>query len=1293
LNFKNLKSLPGLILAVTTLSFILLYGVYEKSYDRLHENYSRIFRAEGKLVLNEDQDQFQAMSPIPLAPTLVKELPEIEQAVRISRPYSKALLSVEDKLVFSESQGIWADNSLFEVFSFPFLKGDKLTALAQPLSIVLTETLASKCFPGEDPLGKSVKINQTYDYRITGVIRDIPENSHLRFNFVVSSDFSGTLVGSWDASTVFTYVLLDKPGSAAQLKTRLRSFLKDHGALSNKEVYLKQISDIHLGADIYFEFSHNNDRRTVNLFFLTAMLIMLIVCLSLLSTAISDPLVRSLAENQEEGKKFPRFEQLKPLYSNALFLALITVICSFILTIVLLPEFGTLINRKLTFSSINILWLLFELLLVLLLVVLIYALLPVYVVSSYLNIKRRSSENRILGLSTLIRRISRVFQLGALFIFIVVFWTAFKRVDRLEDVKYGIDKENIIILDFSYLSREDMGKCQTLKNELLNNPGVLDVSFSLTLPFKIHGTSAIGLDGVRSEDRIMVNVNMVNLDFFDTYGLELAQGDVAELNNAEGAQWRCLINEAAARNLEIVFAIKESENLLGKRLVFGPGNRPVISGIVKDFPFSYLKNGIKPLVLIYQQNNQFIYPKMSLRLYSGDKINTLNFIKNRFNVLFRGDAFDFKFFKDDYSRMYQDEKILRNMFAFFTAIALLIILLGLLSSGLIKRLWNTKYKQQSGLAAVAHLYRWGIWIILYFYLLVKIEPELFYYGFGRIMELPFFSRGGAFLKASLSYPGGMVDYINGFLAQGFYYPWLGALIIVLSAWLFYCSALRLFKLAGTVVPEFFSLIPVLLYIVIYNRYGFALSLGIALVLALIFILGYERAAPVNFWGRMIFFTVCVTFLFYFAAGASLIFAVLVVLFEVFKRKKYLLAGTELLFALMVPYLSYLFIFDHMLEDIYLHLLPFHPDQLSNEYILIAQILFLFFPGAILASFLWKRFGKTKPLKIKRAFSYVGIVLLCAVTLGTSFDRNKKSLFSIISFSHLGLWPQVLDQARKLPSNIYNAYSNYQTNYALYYTGRMLDDFFSYVQQLDSIVMVPWGTERYITRVVSMSDTSEKLGALNIAENLNLELMEVTGDSPFYRWRLAHINIAKEQPETARVFLQALQRDLIYGARAAEMLQRLKKDPSLGRNDEVRYLRAQKLNQDFANIDVENLYLELLRSNKYNKMAFEYLMAYYLMTRQVDKIADNIENFRYFGYEKLPRHLEEALCIHALNTSSDFPLQGWQISQETRERFSVFSDIMSSQQIQDKEAELINFSREYGGNYFLYYSFEVTGVMR
>jgi len=105
------------------------------------------------------------------------------------------------------------------------------------------------------------------------------------------------------------------------------------------------------------------------------------------------------------------------------------------------------------------------------------------------------------------------------------------------------------------------------------------------------------------------------------------------------------------------------------------------------------------------------------------------------------------------------------------------------------------------------------------------------------------------------------------------------------------------------------------------------------------------------------------------------------------------------------------------------------------------------------------------------------------------------------------------------------------------------------------------------------------------------------------------------------------------------------------------------------------------------------MAYYLMTRQVDKIADNIENFRYFGYEKLPRHLEEALCIHALNTSSDFPLQGWQISQETRERFSVFSDIMSSQQIQDKEAELINFSREYGGNYFLYYSFEVTGVMR
>lgn len=1293
MSFKNLKSLPGLVLAVTTLGFILLYGLYENSYDRLHANYDRIYRAEGKLILNEDQDQFQATSPIPLGPTLVNEVPEILQAVRISRPYSKALLSVEDRLVFSDTKGIWADNTLFEVFSFPFIKGDRQNALTRPLSIVLTETLAAKCFPEEDPLGKFIKINQTYEYKVSGVIKDVPENSHLNFSFIVSSDFSGTLVGNWDASTVFTYVLLDKSGSAAQLHSRLRSFLKDHGALSNKEVYLKPISEIHLGADIYFEFSHNNDRKTVNLFFLTSLLLMVIVCLSLLSSAISDPLVRSLAENQGENKKSNRFKQLKPLYINALLLAMSTVFCALILTIILLPEFGRLVNRELSISSGNIFWLILALLLVMTLIVFTYALLPVYVVSSYLKIKRRASEDRIIGLSTLMRRISRVFQLGALFIFIVVFWTAYTRIDRLENEKYGIDKDNIIILDFSHLDRDNLGKCMTLKNELLNNPGILDVSFSSTLPFSIHGTAPIRLDGIRSEDKVMVNVNMVNSDFFDTYGLELAQGEKTALSDPAGSQWCCLINEAAARNLEFVFALKENENLVGKRLVFGSGNRPLISGIVKDFPFSYLKNGIKPLVLIYQQNNEFIYPKMSLRLYSGDKINAINFIKSRFKVLFRGDAFDFRSFANDYSRIYQDEKILRNIFAFFTAVALLIIILGSLSSGIFGRFWQSKQGTEAGYVGEWRLFKWGLWFVLYLYVFAVIEPNLFYYGFGRIMELPFFSRGGSFLKASLSYPGGMVDYMSGFMAQGFYFPWLGALIIVVSAWLLFICAVRLFKAAGVSIPELLAVLPTLLYVMIYNQYGFALGLGTALLLALIFAWAYIRIAPTGLIGRMLFFAGSTLVLFYLAAGASLVFATVVVLFEILNRRRYWLAGLELLFAFVLPYVSYLFIFDQMLEDIYLHLLPFHPEQLRNAYIIIAQILFLFFPTAILVSALWQQFRKAKPVKIKKALSYTGITVLCVVAIGLSFHRHNKYLYKMICFSHLESWPRVLEQAEKFPTDIYSAYSNYQTNYALYYTGRMLDDFFSYVQQLDSIVMVPWGTERYITRVVSMSDTSEKLGALNIAENLNLELMEVTGDSPFYRWRLAHINMAKRQPETARVFLEALKQDLIYRKKATKLLQQMENDPYLERNEEIRYLRASMLKEDRANIDVEDLYLELLQSNKYNKMAFEYLMSFYLMTRQVDKIAENIENFRYFGYEKLPRHLEEALCLHALNTGSDFPLQGWQISPETRERFDIFSGIMSSQQIQDKEAELRRFSSEYGGNYFLYYSFEISGASR
>ena len=262
----------GLILAYTAWLLIAIFVLNEWSFDQYHKNSDRICRVESRLFWGDGRIQQQATTPIPLAPALTGNIPDILNAARISRPYTRAILTTEQGLKFSDSRGIWADNSLFEIFTFPFIKGDVSTALSRPLSMVMTASLAEMCFPDQDPLDQIIKINNKFNYRVTGVMEDIPSNSHFSFSFIVSSDFSGTITGGWEASTVFTYTLLADSTSAKKLNDQVQNILRTTGGVENKEIYLKPISRIHLSGNVYFEFSRNHDRKTTYIYLGLALL-------------------------------------------------------------------------------------------------------------------------------------------------------------------------------------------------------------------------------------------------------------------------------------------------------------------------------------------------------------------------------------------------------------------------------------------------------------------------------------------------------------------------------------------------------------------------------------------------------------------------------------------------------------------------------------------------------------------------------------------------------------------------------------------------------------------------------------------------------------------------------------------------------------------------------------------------------------------------------------------------------------------------------------------------------------
>jgi len=358
--------------------------------------------------------------------------------------------------------------------------------------------------------------------------------------------------------------------------------------------------------------------------------------------------------------------------------------------------------------------------------------------------------------------------------------------------------------------------------------------------------------------------------------------------------------------------------------------------------------------------------------------------------------------------------------------------------------------------------------------------------------------------------------------------------------------------------------------------------------------------------------------------------------------------------------------------------------------LILQSMFLFVPGLIIFLLLFssKKAGSSSQGKLLvKILPYAVLLVLFIIGNVITFNINKKTLNKLMYFSHIKKWEKVLNQAQKLPSDTYNFYNNYQINRALYHSGRLGEEMFSFPQNIDAFA------QRFVMRDAALIDISLELGSLNVAEHLSLELLEVAGNSPFFLRDLALVNLAKKQTDTARIFLNALCKDLIFRKKAMCLLRQLDKDPGLEGDRRVQYLRNVMLEKDIANIDIESLYLKLLEKNRYNRMAFEYLMAHYLMERRVDKVAENFARLDELGYKEIPRNYEEAILLHSLDTGGTIKLFGKKLRPETLEKFYAFSEIMSSSAEISRQAASRELMQKFGSTYFFYYSFDRSGVAR
>jgi hypothetical protein len=290
-----------------------------------------------------------------------------------------------------------------------------------------------------------------------------------------------------------------------------------------------------------------------------------------------------------------------------------------------------------------------------------------------------------------------------------------------------------------------------------------------------------------------------------------------------------------------------------------------------------------------------------------------------------------------------------------------------------------------------------------------------------------------------------------------------------------------------------------------------------------------------------------------------------------------------------------------------------------------------------------------------------------------------------------MWPQVLEVSVRYPHN--NKYINHAVNRALYHTGRLGDDMFVYMQQ-PSALMLSDEAENPVRRW-KLFDTYIDLGHMNLAESMLVLCMEEKyGERPIFLKRLALINMVKGNLGAARVCLGALSKTLFNADWARNCLKKINTDPNMSTDKEVQYLRSimPAIDRDFESIN-ENVFLDLLARNKHNRMAFEYLMGFYLLTGQFDKFAGNLNRLDDFDYGRIPRVYEEAILFCNYVRKAKIELPGREISAESRERFISFRNIYIGRYRTNDKAALKELSRDYGDSYLFYCLYGQSGMKK
>ena len=678
--FYSVLNILGLSIGISSCLFILLYIHDELSYDQFHEKGERIYRVNLHAKL-AGQEFSGGVACAPFAFTAIEEFPEVENAVRLHSLSNEVIRYGEN--VFTESEVFFADSTFFEVFTFPLVEGEPKTALTQPHSIVLTEAMARKYFGDEPAMGKILTVGDyNAAYKVTGIVKDPPENAHFHFDMLYSMSTSEDSRSEiWVSNNYFTYLLLHKGASSKALEDKLPSLVEKYVGPQVEQFmginleqfensdnqygyFLQPMLDIHLHSRLDAELDVNGDIMYVYIFAAIAAFILLIACINFmnLSTARSANRAKEVGVRKTLGSL--RSTLMGQFLAESILVTVIAFVLAIFFTSTFLSAFNSMAGKALSLNFLAQPWTMAGIAGLIIVIGVIAGSYPAFYLSSFKPVEVLKGRIRAGVKSGSIRNILVVFQFFISITLIVCTALVYQQLEYARNVNLGFDKENVIIISNAQWLGE---KAEAFKQDLLSHSQIINASLSNSIPPKVQSNTVFRTEGTEVDH--LITFYFVDHDYIPTLGMELAEGRnfSREFSTDTAA---VILNEAAVRE----FGFDEPLHQKLWTFIDNPPRTYEVVGVVKNFNFETLRNEIRPMAILLSDNPRFV----SVRISPGNMQETLGLLESQWKAYAPNEPFEYTFMDEDFDALFRSEQRLGKVFTIFTGLAIFIACLGLL---------------------------------------------------------------------------------------------------------------------------------------------------------------------------------------------------------------------------------------------------------------------------------------------------------------------------------------------------------------------------------------------------------------------------------------------------------------------------------------------------------------------------------------------------------------------------------------------------------------------------------------